>query len=156
MNKTPMSINISRNFLNKTGNNFIKISSVDNKNEITLGDFVRKVRNDKGLSTTEVERRSRQGGKKGISNAYISQIENNYIQNVSPDKLKALAFGLGITEQEIFDIVRGESPNRETVIDRQFENLSLKFSGLPPSKKEKAQALIDLMDREIERLANEK
>lgn len=46
-----------------------------------LRDYVRRVRREKGLSTTEVERRS---GRK-ISDAYVTKIENDEsLKNVSP------------------------------------------------------------------------
>ena len=78
---------------------------MDGKFSESLADYVRRVRNGKGLSQPEVERRSAGG----ITDGYISQIENGYIKNVSLDKLRALAKGLGVPEQEIFDVALGRS-----------------------------------------------
>jgi transcriptional regulator with XRE-family HTH domain len=133
-----------------------KIFSVNTKKLESLADFVKRIRREKDLSTTDVELRSRRGGAKGISNGYISQIENNYIQNVSPEKLKALAIGLGEPEETIFAVARGTNPDEKKFADARFENMALKFSGLPATKKERAEALIEMLDRELERLANEK
>lgn len=131
-----------------------KLSKVRNVNKTRmeqLADFVRKTRDVKGLSTTDVEKNS---GKQ-ITDGYVSQIENLYVKNVSPEKLSALAKGLGVTEEEVFAIARGKVPNVNTIIDERFETLSLKFGGLKPSKKVKAEVLIDVLEREIERMAKE-
>jgi len=61
------------------------------------------------LSTPEVERQS--GGR--ITDAYVSRIENGYVKNVSPEKLQALAKGLGVLEDEIFAVARGKSVSGE-------------------------------------------
>lgn len=133
-------------------NYFSRIFVMDSGKTLTLGEFVRKVRTDKGLSVAEVSERS--GGK--ISTSYVSKLELEPRVNPSFPKIQALAKGLGVTEAEITGIIKGQSADKNSVINEQFENLGLRFSGLPASKKEKAQALIDLMERELERLANEK
>lgn len=117
-----------------------------------LNSFVRRIMEEKDLTAREVERRS--GG--NITHSYVNKIKNGDAKNPSPQILQALAKGLGEPEEIIFSLIRGIQPNKENVAREQFENLGLKFSGLPPSKKEKAQALIELMDRELDRLANEK
>ena len=73
----------------------------------TLSDFVRKTRIDKNLSTGDVSRRSL--GE--ITDSYINRIENGLVKNVSPEKLQALAKGLGVSEHEIFRVARGLSPD---------------------------------------------
>jgi transcriptional regulator with XRE-family HTH domain len=140
------------NLTTTVDNHFSRILVMDSGKRLTLGEFVRKTRTDKGLSVADVSERS--GGK--ISTSYISKLELEPRVNPSIPKIQALAKGLGVTESEITAIVRGQNADKDSVITEQFENLSLKFSGLPSSKKEKAQALIELMDRELERLANEK
>lgn len=117
-----------------------------------LAEFVRRTRKEKGLSTPDVERNS---GYK-ISDGYVSQIENLYIKNVSPEKLAALAKGLGVTEEEVFAAARGKTPNRDVITDEKFELLSLKFGTLDGRQKAKAEVLIEVLERELERLANEK
>lgn len=79
----------------------------------TLADYVRRVRNAKGLSTQKVEELSRGG----ITDGYVSQIENGYRKNVSTPKLKALAKGLGVPEDEVFTIARGSKPKNTRLID---------------------------------------
>jgi transcriptional regulator with XRE-family HTH domain len=68
-----------------------------------LADFVRRTRVEKRLSLNDV---ARQSGHQ-ISNAYVSKIENGYVTNPSPKKLRALAKGLRESEDEVFAIARG-------------------------------------------------
>lgn len=58
----------------------------------TLGDFVRRAREDAGLTLIDVAKRS--GGE--ITDGHVSRIENGFVRNVKPDKLRALASGLGV------------------------------------------------------------
>jgi transcriptional regulator with XRE-family HTH domain len=92
--------------------------AVNSRNAEKLGEYVKRVRAEKGLSTTEVESASRKGSAKGISDAYVTRIENGYVTNVSPEKLHALAKGLGVSEDEVFAVARGESAKpRKPLID---------------------------------------
>lgn len=70
-----------------------------------LSDYVRRVRKEKGFSTTDVENQS---GRR-ISDAYVTRIENGQIRNVSPEKLSALAKGLEVSEDELFAVARGKA-----------------------------------------------
>lgn len=128
--------------------NFFSVSS---QKKETLQEFVKRVRNEKNLSTTQVEKKS--GGT--ISSSYVTRIENEPYKKVSPEKLIALAKGLDITEDEIFSVARGKVPNQNSVVSEKFERLSLKFGGLNSSKKAKAEVLIEVLERELERMANE-
>lgn len=78
-----------------------------------LADYLRRMRNDKGLSLRDVEVKS--GGR--ISKGYVGQIENRTVlgQSVTPQKLQALAVGLGVSEDEIFAVARGKSPNKPDI-----------------------------------------
>src|SRR5215216_5631958 len=74
----------------------------------TLAEFVKRVRREKKLSLSEVEAASkRRGG--GISNGYISQIENGQNTNPSVSALKGLAAGLGVPEDYVFAVARGKT-----------------------------------------------
>ena len=66
----------------------------------SLGDFVRRIRNEKGLSLIDVSKQSACFGLP-ISGAYINRIERNPKLRVSTDRLKALAHGLGIPVEEL-------------------------------------------------------
>jgi transcriptional regulator with XRE-family HTH domain len=70
-----------------------------------LAAYVQRIRHEKGLSQREVQAQS---GKK-ISKGYIGQIENREVlgHSVTPQKLRALAKGLGVAEDEVFAKARG-------------------------------------------------
>ena len=120
------------------------------KNE-TLAQYIARLIGEKKLSGYEIERRA----KKQISQSYFNRIKKGKIANPSPNKLKALAVGLGISEEELFAVVRGKSPDSLKVANEQLEDLISKFERLTLSKKLYAQALIDLLNREFERLLTE-
>lgn len=147
---------MSITFLNKSSACFSKIFSVDSKNSEKLSDFVKRIRREKRLSVLDVERISRQNQSKGISNGYVSQIENNYISNVSPDKLQALAKGLGEDEELVFAIARGQNLNSENDIERiELEAMYRKRRNLSAARKEAFKRILDMVDRELDRLYEE-
>jgi transcriptional regulator with XRE-family HTH domain len=71
----------------------------------SLADYVRRVRNEKRLSLADVSERSGHL----IGRTHINRIENGEVVGVSVEKVRALAKGLGIPEEEIFAIARGRS-----------------------------------------------
>jgi transcriptional regulator with XRE-family HTH domain len=83
----------------------------------TLRDYVRRVRSEKNLSTGDVQARSLNA----ISDAYVSQIENGVAKNPSPEKLIALAKGLGVVEDEVFRVARGLPPESDDLIEMMAE-----------------------------------
>jgi len=93
-----------------------------------------------------VQRRS--GGL--IASSYVSRIENGYILNVTPKKLKALAKGLGVSEDQIFVITRGLGTESLSP-DSEFANLLHKYKALEKEDREALRLLIDVIDREIDR-----
>lgn len=77
---------------------------VNSERTESLANYVKRVRADKGFSLADVRRNS---GLE-IANSYISRIENGEVTNVTPQKLRALARGLGVSEDEIFAVARGK------------------------------------------------
>lgn len=65
--------------------------------------YVRRTMTQKQLKVRDVELRS--GGT--ISNGYVSGVMSGSVTNLSIDKLKALARGLGVDVHEILDIICG-------------------------------------------------
>lgn len=59
----------------------------DPAEDVTLGEYLASIRNDRNLSLRAVEERTN----KQVSNAYLSQIETGKIQQPSPNILHALA-----------------------------------------------------------------
>jgi len=124
---------------------YVKRLDVRKKQE-TLSDFVKRIRIEKNLSLSNVHRRS--GGQ--IAGSYVSRIENGYILNVTPKKLRALAKGLGVSEDQIFAIARGlekESLGAEA----ELAALLQKFQTLKKEDRDDLRVLIEVVDREIDR-----
>lgn len=90
-----------------------RYSAVNSEQPEGLADFVRRVRSEKRLSLNDVQRLS--GNQ--IANSYVSRIENGIAdaEGVTPKKLQALARGLQISEEEIFAVARGKSPNEPDI-----------------------------------------
>jgi len=63
----------------------------------TLGQYLASIRNDRKLTLREVE----EATNKRVSNAYLSQIENNRIRKPSPNILHALAELYGISFEKL-------------------------------------------------------
>lgn len=121
--------------------------------ESPLALFVRRMRIEKRLSLNDVVRES--GNK--ITNAYVSRIENGHVQSPSPPMLVALAKGLGVSEDELFVLVRGirepkglrasriwemfeayeriENPDHKRAIDGWVDALIRSIDALPKKKK---------------------
>src|SRR5688500_17821009 len=75
----------------------------------SLSDYARRVINDKGLNYREVARRS--GG--GISHATVGDIVKGDPRSYGTETLRALAKGLGVSEDEIFAVARGKDAEGE-------------------------------------------
>lgn len=75
-----------------------------------LGQYVKRVMEEKGLGLKDVQVMSGDM----ITDAYVSNIVNGDAFNPSVDKLKALAVGLGVDEDELFLVARGISPGQPT------------------------------------------
>ena len=92
-----------------------------------LGDFVRDARNAHGLSLTDVQRASHNT----ITAAYVSLIENGRVENPGVGKLRALARGLGLTEEELFAVARGGKLSEP---DAQAKQLLTFYQQLPSER----------------------
>ena len=103
---------------------------------------------EKSLKASDVERRSKRGGRKGITRGYVIQIKNGQSLNPSKDKLQALADGLGLAVTELLPHALGQKLEGS---DR-FQAIGVKFERLSPSQRAKVEPLIDVLEREIDRL----
>ena len=68
-----------------------------------LGEYVKRVMKLKGLTQKDVQRMS--GGR--ITDGYVASITTGRAKNLSVDKLKALADGLGVDTDELFHVACG-------------------------------------------------
>ena len=114
----------------------------------SLDRYVRRVLKEKGLSYAEVEARS----EGAISDSYIGNIVTGSVGSVPVAKLKALARGLDVSEDEIFAIARGHSPAdlREFQKSR-FATLFDKYKRLHADDQQEMLILLEAVEHEIER-----
>lgn len=82
----------------------------------SFAEFVKRIREEKNLSLNAVVANSKRKGK-GISNAYVSRIENGLQSNVTPRMLKALADGLQMPHDVIRAIYEGKTDKDEIGCD---------------------------------------
>jgi transcriptional regulator with XRE-family HTH domain len=87
--------------------------------EEDLSGYVRGILSQKRLSFRDVQRRS--GGR--ITQGYVGAIVNGRYANPSVEKLKALAAGLGESEEEVFRVARGLPPAPAAVREGYAEPL---------------------------------
>jgi transcriptional regulator with XRE-family HTH domain len=111
---------------------------VVSREQETLADYVRRVREEKGLSLNEV--RIQSGYK--IANSYISRIENGEVKNVGLEKLRSLAKGLTVSEEEVVAIARGAKTVGDMLLD-EVKVLQL-YRGLPPDRQDDVLAHLEL------------
>jgi transcriptional regulator with XRE-family HTH domain len=104
-----------------------------NSERETLADYVRRIRNEKGLSLSDVRRAS--GNR--IANSHISRIENGEVKGVGVEKLTALAKGLGLPGEELFAVARGTIPTNKGDADE----MTLLFCFRELSRDQKTNAL---------------
>jgi transcriptional regulator with XRE-family HTH domain len=76
-----------------------KRSPVAAEKKITLGKYLESIRVDRGLTQRQVEAAT----SKAVSNAYLSQIENDKIQKPSPNILHVLAELYGISYESLME-----------------------------------------------------
>jgi transcriptional regulator with XRE-family HTH domain len=113
-----------------------------------LADYVRRLRLEKGLSLADVSLRS--SGR--IGKTHINRIENGLVTNPGVEALRALAKGLGVPEEEIFAVARGKKLEEDEALPSHLQMIMFKFNNLPLSKQVEMEKLLEVLDREIDRL----
>jgi transcriptional regulator with XRE-family HTH domain len=120
----------------------------------TLAAFIYRIRTEKHLTLRDVEHRSANGHGVGITHNYVLHIEQGRTRNPSPKKIHSLARGLGITPEELFAAVQGTSADDDPrYLNGRFAALSRKFERVPKERREQAEYLTSVYERELERLA---
>ena len=84
-----------------------KVKRIHGEAKEDLSDYVRRILAAKRLSFRDVQRQS--GGR--ITQGYVGAIVHGRYANPSVEKLKALAAGLGESEEVLFRVARGLSPS---------------------------------------------
>ena len=103
---------------------------------------------DSNLTQTEIAERARKKGY-AISQNYISKIISGIAQNISVEKLKALAAGLNVPEEEIFGIARG-GRSEEKIHNGMALSIFARYSQLSEQDKADLITWLRALDREIE------
>ena len=103
----------------------------------SLGDFIRRIRREKNLSCADVSKRSA----RRISGSYINRIENKPKLRPSPDRLVALAAGLGVPAEELFARAIGVVPSGDST--KELELLA-RFRKLSPKRKADVLKIVDM------------
>lgn len=149
-----MSILIGRKKIPISISTNVKCSAVNMERKETLAEYVKRVRAEKGLSLTDVQKRS--GNQ--IANSYVSRIENGIAdaQGVTPKKLQALARGLGVSEDEIFAIARGRSLDKSDAVDAEMALFASRIKKLTAQQKRDFQIAWRMANELLDRLEREK
>lgn len=117
----------------------------------TISEYVRRVLDENELSQHDVERRS-QGR---ITNSYLSKLLSGSATNLTVEKLKALADGLGVSHAQIaevaFELKGSLTQDRE---EEEFKALFERFRHLSAEQKSELRVLIEMVDHEIDRRQN--
>lgn len=119
--------------------------------QVSLEAFVRKVMSDKGLSGFDVQRASNNA----IHQTTVSRIRNGDVKNPSVPTLKALAKGMGVPEHELMAVARGLSIEKGNLAHERLAAIEFAYEGMPKKKKQKADYVIEMLEREIERINSE-
>lgn len=106
----------------------------------TLGEFLANIRRVKGLTLREVEEASTH-----VSNAYLSQLENNKISKPSPHILHALATVYAVPYEVLMEKAGYITPTKETpksAKQKHGRSMTFAFEDLTPQEEE---ALLDYL-----------
>lgn len=133
---------------------YITKECVQGEQDTELADYVRHVMSETRLSYRDVEELAARKGHH-ISNGYISKIVSGAAQNISVDKLRALAAGLNRPEEEVFAVARG-GRTEDKIKDALASAMFFKYAQLEESDKEKLATLLRALDREIEDMLQKK
>jgi transcriptional regulator with XRE-family HTH domain len=105
-----------------------------------LCDFVRRIRKEKNLSLSDVSKRSARFGT-FIAASYVCRIENEPKRRPSPDRLAALANGLGVPVEELLPRAIGIVPPDDS--NNELELLT-RFRKLSPERKADVFRIVDM------------
>lgn len=130
--------------LRKGSAEYITSVIVHSENFEGLADYVRHVMSESRLSYRDIEETAATKGHH-ISNGYVSKIVSGAAQNISVDKLRALAAGLNRPEEEVFAVARG-GRTEEKIKDALASAMLYKYQQLEESDKEKLATLLRALE----------
>ena len=95
-----------------------------------LGDFFRNLRKKKGVSLRDIEKAT------NISNAYLSQLENDRIKNPSPKIVNKLANYYEVSYSKLLELVGCQAADNDDDMKPKFRKNEL-FDDISETKNEK-------------------
>jgi len=111
-----------------------------NRSPEPFGDFVRRIRNKKGFSLTDVAKQSRRFGP-SIAASYVSRLENDPTRKPTAVALRALAHGLGIPPEEL--LARAAGLVEPGIKSEELHVLS-RFRELSPERRAEVMKIVDM------------
>jgi transcriptional regulator with XRE-family HTH domain len=109
----------------------------------SLADYVRRIRNEKNLSLAQVSSRSH--GR--IGKTHINRIENGTVNRVSLLKLRALARGLDVPEDDLIAVAQGKPPRTE--VTKNEAKLLSYFRQLSSDRREDVLVMLHALARRL-------
>src|SRR5437764_3414714 len=103
--------------------------------KLTLGPYLASIRTDRDLSLREVEKRTN----KVVSNAYLSQIENDQIKRPNPNILHALAELYAVSYENLMGRAGFIVPTRSRASPQQRHGRVATFAGHNLTDEEEAE-----------------
>jgi transcriptional regulator with XRE-family HTH domain len=131
-------------------NEYSNHSDVHSDHHEDLADYVLRVMREDDVSLRKIADRAEQKGYK-IAQSYLSKIISGAAQNLSVEKLQALAAGLNRPEEEVFAIARGERLQDELITDALAKALLLKWAKITKKDKEELASLLRMLNDELDR-----
>lgn len=111
-----------------------------------FGLYIKSIRNERGLSIRQLELYS------GVSNSYLSQLENGKRAIPSPEIIRKLAKGLKASYEELLHqagyIDEDENDGRQKLIDkiaREFSDADLMFNDLASLNEKQLEEVYDFI-----------
>lgn len=114
-----------------------------------LAAYVREKMTEKNLSTYDVARRS--GGL--ITHQTVWSVLNAQGKDIKVGTLTALAKGLGVPEEEIFNVARGVEPVKESDLsdDKEIAALFYEYKEMSEEDKQELRTVMEMVGQEIRR-----
>ena len=109
----------------------------------SLADYVRRIRNEKDLSLAQIS----VGSRGQISKTHINRIENGTVARVSLIKLRALALGLGVPEDNLIAVAQGKLPTIDAT--KSEARLLSCFRRLAADRQEDVLVMLDALAKRI-------
>lgn len=103
-----------------------------------LSEYVYNIMHAKGMSARDVAKKSKTRTTRGISHGYIQKItQGEEAMNLSVEKLRSLAMGLGVSEDELFDVARGKPAKLPDKLQQEVKWITEVYCGFSPIERER-------------------